>query len=79
MDDDGLLYKKSKLRTEIEDLLKEKGLTFERKISAINLDDGETHYFDDYADLMVFLKGRKGRWYITTPGLRSAKEPRQEE
>lgn len=74
MDDDGLLYKKSKLRTEIEDLLKEKGITLERRISLMNLDFGEVTYFDDYADALEFMKGKKGRWYLTTPGLHRTKK-----
>ncbi|MDD1754709.1 MAG: hypothetical protein AB9879_14755 [Methanothrix sp.] len=74
MNDDELIYKKSKLRTEIEDLLKEKGITLERRISLMNLDSGEVTYFDDYADALAFMKGKKGRWYLTTPGLRRTKE-----
>ena len=70
MNDDEKLYKKSKLRMEIEDLLKEKGITLERRISVLNLDSGEVNYFDDYVDALAFMKGKKGRWYLTTPGLR---------
>jgi len=65
-----LIKKKSKLRQEIEDLLEQKGLVMERRISVMNLDSGEAHYFEDYAASLEFLKGKKGRWYITTPGLR---------
>jgi hypothetical protein len=74
MNDDELLYKKSKLRTEIEDLLKEKGITLERRISLMNLDFGDVTYFDDYTDALAFMKGKKGRWYLTTPGLRRNEE-----
>jgi hypothetical protein len=70
MNEDEKLYKKSKLRAEIEALLKEKGITLERRISLLNLDSGEVSYFDDYTDALAFMKGRKGRWYLTTPGLR---------
>lgn len=70
MNDDELLYKKSKLRAEIENLLKEKGINLERRISVLNLDSGEVSYFDDYVDALAFMKGKKGRWYLTTPGLR---------
>jgi hypothetical protein len=62
--------KKSKLRKEIEQLLEQKGLVLETGITAVNLDDGETHRFEDYSELLNFLKSRKGRWFITTPGLR---------
>jgi len=48
----------------------------ERRISVINLDSGEAHYFEDYAASMEFLKGKKGRWYITTPGLRHSRKDR---
>ena len=64
------IKKKSKLRQEIEDLLEQKGLVLESRISVMNLDSGEAHYFEDYAASMEFLKGKTGRWYITTPGLR---------
>jgi hypothetical protein len=40
----------------------------------LNLDSGEVSYFDDYADALAFMKGKKGRWYLTTPGLRRTKE-----
>jgi hypothetical protein len=63
--------KKSKLRTEIEDLLEKKGLVLEEKISVMNLESKEAHYFDNYREAMEFLKGKKGRWYITTPGLKN--------
>ena len=74
MNDDEKLYKKSKLRMEIEDLLKEKGITLERRISVLNLDSGEVSYFDDYIDALAFMKGKKGRWYLATPGLRRSEE-----
>ncbi len=64
------LKKKSKLREEIEGLLKEKGITFEERITVMSLDTGETHYFDDYPQALQFLKEKKGRWYLTTPGIR---------
>jgi N12 class adenine-specific DNA methylase len=71
-----LIKKKSKLRQEIEDLLEQKGLVLESRISVMNLDSGEAHYFEDYAASMEFLKGKTGRWYITTPGLRYSRKDR---
>ena len=71
-----LIKKKSKLRQEIEDLLEQKGLVMERRISVMNLDSGEAHYFEDYAASLEFLKGKKGRWCITTPGLRYSRKDR---
>jgi len=66
--------KKSKLRAEIEALLEQKGLVLEKGITAANIDSGEIHRFEDYPELQAFLKGRRGRWYITTPGLKRRKE-----
>jgi len=66
--------KKSELRGEIEALLEKKGLVLEERISVMNLESQETYYFDDYHEAMEFLKGKKGRWYITTPGIRSSKD-----
>lgn len=65
------LRKKSPLRKELEDLLAEKGVSFEKRITVMSLDTGEAHYFDDYPEAMQFLKGKKGRWYLATPGIRS--------
>jgi hypothetical protein len=64
------LKEKSKLREEIESLLAEKGITFEERIAVMSLDTKETHYFDDYPQALQFLKEKKGRWYLTTPGIR---------
>jgi hypothetical protein len=64
------LKKKSKLREEIESLLAEKGITFEERITVMSLDTKETYYFDDYPQALQFLKEKKGRWYLTTPGIR---------
>jgi len=64
------IKKKSKLREEIEGLLKEKGITLEERITVMRLDTGETYYFDDYPEALQFLKDKKGRWYLTTPGIR---------
>lgn len=74
LEPDEILTKKSDLRKEIEALLKKKGLILETKITALNLDSGETRHFEDYKELLEFMKGRKGRWYITTPGIKRAQE-----
>ena len=71
------LAKKSKLRIEIEALLEKKGLVLEEKTSVMNLESKEAHYFDNYHEALEFLKGKKGRWYITTPGLRSLKDQQE--
>ncbi|MDD4579459.1 MAG: hypothetical protein PHF80_02155 [Methanothrix sp.] len=62
--------KKSELRGEIEQMLQERGISIERRITVMSLDSKEAHYFDDYAEALQFLKGRKGRWYLATPGIR---------
>ena len=70
-DDRGLIIrKKSRLRREIEDVLQQKGISVESRITIINLDSKESFYFDDYAGAMQFMKGKKGRWYLATPGIR---------
>ena len=61
--------KKSDLRLEIEAALAEKGISVERRITVINLDSRETAYFEDYYQALEFIKGRKGRWYLATPGI----------
>jgi len=71
-----IISKKSELRREIEALFEKKGLVLERRISVINLENGEAHYFDDYPGALEFLKGKKGRWYITTPGLKFSRKDR---
>ncbi len=65
---DDIIVKKSKKRQEIEDLLKKKGYVIE-KISVVNMASGEIQYFESYPEAIEFLKGRKGRWYIATPGI----------
>ena len=70
-DDRGqIIRKKSRLRREIEDVLQQKGISIEKRISVINLDSREAHYFDDYVQALQFIKGKKGRWYLATPGIR---------
>ena len=70
-DDRGqIIRKKSRLRQEIEDVLQQKGISVESRITIINLDSKESFYFDDYAGAMQFMKGKKGRWYLATPGIR---------
>ncbi|HPW73539.1 MAG: hypothetical protein WAZ20_09775 [Methanothrix sp.] len=62
--------KKSRLRQEIEELLQKRGLVWEERVAVINLESKECHYFPDYPEAMQFLRGKNGRWYIATPGLR---------
>ncbi len=70
-DDRGqIIRKKSRLRREIEDVLQQKGISVESRITIINLDSKESFYFDDYAGAMQFMKGKKSRWYLATPGIR---------
>jgi hypothetical protein len=68
------LTRKSRLRCEVEALLKKRGIMLENRITVANMDTGEAHYFESYQDAMDFLKGKRGRWYITTPGIRYSGE-----
>jgi hypothetical protein len=61
---------KSLLRQDIEQMLAEKGISVESRISLMNLDTKEAYYFDDYTEALQFMKGKKGRWYLATPGIR---------
>jgi hypothetical protein len=70
MNEEMPIKKKSKLREEIESLLREKGITLEKRITVMSLDSGESYYFNDYPEALQFLKEKKGRWYLTTPGIR---------
>lgn len=63
-------HKKSKNRREIEAMLKKIGVTQDPRINVVNLDSGERQFFDDYTKALDFMKGKKGRWYVTTPGVR---------
>ncbi len=62
--------RKTKLRQDIEEALKKQGISIEKRISILNLDTKEQHYFDSYEEALAFMKGKKGRWYMTTPGIR---------
>lgn len=60
----------SKNRKEIEAMLERIGITLDSRINVVDLDSGERHFFDDYPQALEFMKGKKGRWYVTTPGVR---------
>lgn len=62
--------KKSDLRREVEAALAEKGISVERRITVINLESRDTAYFEDYHQALEYIKGKKGRWYLATPGTR---------
>ncbi len=66
--------RKSKNRREIEAMLERIGITLDRRINVVDLDSGERHFFDDYPQALEFMKGKKGRWYVTTPGVRYNKD-----
>ena len=65
---------KSKNRREIEAMLERIGITLDSRINVVDLDSGERHFFDDYPQALEFMKGKKGRWYVTTPGVRYNKD-----
>ena len=58
----------------MEAALKEENISQERKITMINLDNGQKFYFDDYSEAMDFMRANRGRWYIATPGARRQKD-----
>lgn len=66
--------RKSKNREEIERMLERIGVSLDNRINVVNLVNGERHLFDDYTQAMEFMKGKKGRWYVTTPCARYNKE-----
>ena len=66
--------RKSKNRREIEAMLERIGITLDPRINVVDLDSGERHFFDDYPQALEFMKGKKGRWYVTTPGVRYNKD-----
>ena len=70
IDEEMPLKKKSKLREEIEGLISLKGIALEKRITVMSLDTKEAYYFNDYHEALQFLKEKKGRWYLTTPGIR---------
>jgi hypothetical protein len=61
---------KSKNRKEIEAMLDRIGVTLDPRINVVNLDSGKRQFFDDYTKALDFMKGKKGRWYVTSPGVR---------
>jgi len=65
---------KSKNRREIEAMLEKIGITLDNRINVVDLDNGERHFFEDYTQALEFMKGKKGRWYVTTPGVRYNKD-----
>ena len=66
--------KKSKNRREIEAMLERIGISIDNRINVVNLDSGERYFFEDYPQALEFMKGKKGRWYIATPGARYDKD-----
>jgi hypothetical protein len=60
----------SNVRKDVEAELQKMGISLEKRITVINLVSGERHYFDDYPQAFEFMKGKKGRWYLSTPGIR---------
>jgi hypothetical protein len=66
--------KESKTRKEIEAMLKRIGVSLDSRINVVDLDSGERHLFDSYPQAMEFIKGKKGRWYVTSPGVRYSME-----
>lgn len=68
--------KRSKNREEIEAMLKRIGISLDGRINVVDLDSGDRHLFDNYPQAMEFMKGKKGRWYVTSPGVRYSEDKR---
>jgi 2-hydroxy-3-keto-5-methylthiopentenyl-1-phosphate phosphatase len=66
--------KQSKNRREIEAMLERIGVSLDHRITVVDLNSGERHLFDSYLQAMEFMKGKKGRWYVTSPGMRYSVE-----
>lgn len=62
--------KRSKTRRDIEDLLGRIGISLDGRINVVDLDSGDKYYFDSYPDALDFMKGKKGRWYVTRPAIK---------
>jgi hypothetical protein len=62
------LPRRSKLRDEVEALMREGGILLPRRIAVVDMESGEAYHFDSYPEAMEFLARKTGRWYITTPG-----------
>ncbi|MHC1631395.1 MAG: hypothetical protein ACXQT4_03755 [Methanotrichaceae archaeon] len=60
---------RSRLRIDAENLLKNADLVNDRRLAVLNLDNGEIHRFNSFPEALEFMKEKKGRWYVTTPGL----------
>jgi hypothetical protein len=60
------LPRRSKLREEVEALLKERETWLPRRIAVVDMESGEAYHFDSYPEAMEFLAGKTGRWYITS-------------
>ncbi|MEM0498014.1 MAG: hypothetical protein QW781_00765 [Methanothrix sp.] len=59
--EDAMYRKHSRLRDEIESL----NVKPEGGVLLVNLSTGERWSFDSYHDAIEFMKGKKGRWYLT--------------
>jgi hypothetical protein len=64
-----VICRRSKLRDEVEALLRERGILIERRVSVVDMESGKAYHFDSYPEAVEFLAGKAGRWYITTPGI----------
>lgn len=58
---DAMYRKHSRLRDEIESL----NVKPVAGVLLVNLSTGESWSFDSYPDAIEFMKGKKGRWYLT--------------
>ena len=61
---------KSKIRKEIETLLKNVEIAKDGRVTAINMNNNEAYVFDELEEAVKFINMQKGRWYVTSSGIK---------
>lgn len=62
--------RKSKIRKEVEILLKNVEIAQNGRVTAINMNNNEVYSFDELAEAIKFVNKQKGRWYVTSSGIK---------
>lgn len=60
---------KSDNRKKAEEILKNVDMVKDKRLAVINLETKEVHRFDNFFEALEFTKTKKGRWYVTKPGI----------
>lgn len=61
---------KSKIRKEVETLLKDVEIAKNGRVTAINMNNNEVYSFDELEEAVKFVNKEKGRWYVTSSGIK---------